>query len=81
MKTDRGAALLLMVAAIVGLLVANSPVGPALIDFKFTYFGFEELGLKLTVEHWVSDLVLAVFFLVAGLELKYELRQIGRAHV
>ena len=74
MKTDRGAALLLMAAAIVGLLVANSPVGPALIDFKFTYFGFEELGLKLTVEHWVSDLVLAVFFLVAGLELKYELR-------
>jgi NhaA family Na+:H+ antiporter len=26
------------------------------------------------VEHWVSDLLLAVFFLVAGLELKYELR-------
>jgi Na+:H+ antiporter, NhaA family len=74
MRSDRSAALLLMGAAVMGLVLANSPVGQTLLDFKFSYFGFESLGLKLTVEHWVSDLLLATFFLVAGLELKYELR-------
>ncbi len=73
MKSDRSAALLLLGAAILGLVLANSPVGSALLDFKFTYIGFESLNLKLTVEHWAADLLLATFFLVAGLELKYEL--------
>jgi len=73
MKSDRSAALLLMAAAVLGIVVANSPFGPAFLDFKFTYVGFESIGLSLTVEHWASDLLLATFFLVAGLELKYEL--------
>jgi len=74
MKSDRSAALALMAAAIAGLVLANSPVGGSLLDFKHMYIGIESWGLKLSLEHWVSDLLLAVFFLVAGLELKYELR-------
>ncbi len=74
MRSDRSAALALMAAAIAGLVLANSPLGSALLDFKHLYIGVESWGLKLSVEHWVSDLLLAVFFLVAGLELKYELR-------
>lgn len=62
-----------MGAAVLGLVLANSPVGAALLDFKYSYVGFESIGLKLSVEHWVSDLLLATFFLVAGLELKYEI--------
>ena len=73
MKSDRSAALLLLGAAILGLVIANSPLGPWLLDFKYTYVGFEALNLTLTIEHWVADLLLATFFLVAGLELKYEL--------
>ena len=73
MKSDRSAALLLMGAAVLGLVLANSPIGSALLDFKHSYVGFESIGLKLSVEHWVSDLLLATFFLVAGLELKYEI--------
>lgn len=74
MKSDRSAALALMAAAIAGLVLANSPIGGSLLDFKNLYIGIESWGLKLSLEHWVSDLLLAVFFLVAGLELKYELR-------
>jgi Na+:H+ antiporter, NhaA family len=74
MKSDRSAALALMAAAIAGLVLANSPIGSSLLDLKNLYIGIESLGLKLSLEHWVSDLLLAVFFLVAGLELKYELR-------
>lgn len=74
MKSDRSAALALMAAAIAGLVLANSPFGPSLLEFKHLYLGPESWGIKLSIEHWVSDLFLAVFFLVAGLELKYELR-------
>ncbi len=73
MKSDRSAALLLLGAAILGLVLANSPVGSALLDLKTTYVGFESLNLVLTLEHWAADLLLATFFFVAGLELKYEL--------
>jgi len=73
MKSDKSAALLLLGAAALGLILANSLIGPWLLDLKSTYIALEPLNLKLTVEHWVSDLILATFFLVAGLELKYEL--------
>jgi NhaA family Na+:H+ antiporter len=73
MKSDKSAALLLLGAAALGLILANSFLGPALLELKFTYLAIEPLNLKLTIEHWVSDLILATFFLVAGLELKYEL--------
>ena len=74
MKSERSAALVLMAAAIAGLVLANSPLGEQLLNFKNLYLGIESLGLNLSIEHWVSDLLLATFFLVAGLELKYELR-------
>jgi len=74
MKSERSAALVLLGAAVFGLVLANSPVGESLLNFKHSYVGIEALGLKLSVSHWASDLLLAVFFLVAGLELKYELR-------
>jgi NhaA family Na+:H+ antiporter len=73
MKSDRSAALLLLSAAIMGLVLANSPVGFALLDFKSTYIGFESINLSLSIQKWTSDLLLASFFLVAGLELKHEL--------
>jgi Na+:H+ antiporter, NhaA family len=73
-KSERSAALVLLAAAIFGLVLANSPVGQSLLDFKHSYVGIEAIGLNLSISHWASDLLLAVFFLVAGLELKYELR-------
>jgi NhaA family Na+:H+ antiporter len=73
-KSERTAALVLMAAAFTGLVLANSPLGAGFSDFKNVYLGFEAIGLNLSIEHWVSDLLLATFFLVAGLELKYELR-------
>lgn len=63
-----------MGAAVLGLVLANSLIGPGLLEFKSSYFAIDFLGLKLSVDHWVSDLLLATFFLVAGLELKYEIR-------
>jgi NhaA family Na+:H+ antiporter len=74
MKSERNAAMIMMTAAMIGLVLANSPVGGPLLDTLAIKLNLELIGIQITVAHVVSDLFLAVFFFVAGLELKYELR-------
>ncbi|MFC7738889.1 Na+/H+ antiporter NhaA [Roseomonas sp. GCM10028921] len=58
--------LVLMAAAALALVVANSPLGP-------TYFGALSAYLgPLSVLHWINDALMAVFFLLVGLEIKRE---------
>lgn len=56
-----------------GLLIANSPFGAPLLSTIAFKLNLEWIDINITVGHVVSDLFLAVFFFVAGLELKYEL--------
>ena len=74
MKSERNAALVMMLAAITGLLLANSPFGGPLLNTLEFKINLDFININITVGHVVSDLILAVFFFVAGLELKYELR-------
>ena len=74
MKSERNAAIIMMTAAMIGLVLANSPFGEPLLDAIGLKLNLELLGIQITVGHVVSDLFLAVFFFVAGLELKYELK-------
>lgn len=74
MKSERNAALVMMLAAITGLLLANSPFGEPLLNALEFKLNLDFININITVGHVVSDLFLAVFFFVAGLELKYELR-------
>lgn len=66
---------MLVVAAVVALVLANSPLREAyeaVIDHHIVIdFGF--LTLDESVELWINDLLMAVFFFVAGLEIKREL--------
>lgn len=73
MKSERNAALVMMLAAMVGLLLANSPFGQTLLDAIDFKLDLNFIDINITLGHVVSDLFLAVFFFVAGLELKYEL--------
>lgn len=66
-----GGALLLGAAAI-ALLWANSPWRDAYRDLAATVVGPEALDLHLSLAAWAADGLLAVFFFVAGLELKHE---------
>ncbi len=74
LRTETVGGVLLLVAAITALIWANIP---ALHDSYGSvghfHFGPETLGLHLSVEHWAADGLLAVFFFVAGIELKREL--------
>ncbi|MFL6289088.1 MAG: Na+/H+ antiporter NhaA, partial [Actinomycetes bacterium] len=64
---------LLLGAAIAGIVFANSAWSGAYDDIKNFVVGPEALHLNLTLEQWAADGLLAIFFFVAGLELKREL--------
>jgi NhaA family Na+:H+ antiporter len=66
-------AVLLLVAAGLGLLLANLPTHDALAAFLDFHIAVPGTGLDLSVAHWVSDGLLAVFFLVVAIELRHEL--------
>jgi NhaA family Na+:H+ antiporter len=62
--------ILLLIATVAALVAAN--VGDAYGDLRDATFGFESLHLDLTTGEWAADGLLAIFFFVAGLELKRE---------
>ncbi|MBA3417345.1 MAG: Na+/H+ antiporter NhaA [Geodermatophilaceae bacterium] len=63
---------LLLVATVLALVWANSPWGDAYSWLRDFSFGPGALQLDLTAGQWAADGLLAVFFFVAGLELKRE---------
>jgi Na+/H+ antiporter NhaA len=62
-----------MAAVIIGLIIANSPWGHWLFAVEGFHLSIDFLNLDLSMKKRISDLLLAVFILVAGPELKYEL--------
>ena len=64
---------ILLIAAVIAITWANSPWGDAYFTIGATRVGPEAIGLNLTLATWAADGLLAVFFFVAGLELKHEL--------
>ncbi|MDX3570374.1 Na+/H+ antiporter NhaA [Streptomyces sp. ID05-47C] len=73
LRTETVGGLVLLVAAVVALVWANSPWSGAYEEIRDFQFGIPALGLDLSVGHWTADGLLAMFFLVAGIELKREL--------
>ncbi len=65
--SEKSSALVLMACTVICLLIANSPWGPTYLQFWHRQFA----GMSL--EHWVNDALMAVFFLLIGLELEREL--------
>ncbi|MDI9888889.1 Na+/H+ antiporter NhaA [Streptomyces sp. HNM0645] len=73
LRTETVGGLVLLAAAVVALVWANSPWSGVYERIRDFHFGIPALGLDLSVGHWTADGLLAVFFLVAGIELKREL--------
>jgi len=73
-KRDTYSALALMAAVVLAMLIANSPIGGryhALLVRDLT-IGLPPLALRKDVLHWVNDGLMAMFFLLVGLEIKRE---------
>ncbi|SFS08810.1 Na+:H+ antiporter, NhaA family [Microbacterium sp. cf046] len=75
LRSARFPAILLLIAAIAGLIVANSPIGAAVIEFSSAHIGIPQTVVDLSLAHWVSDGLLAIFFFSVSVELQYELTQ------
>lgn len=65
--SEKSSGILLIICTVVSLLITNSIVGPNYLSLWQTYIG------GLSVEHWINDALMAVFFLLIGLELEREL--------
>nr|WP_307826822.1 Na+/H+ antiporter NhaA [Streptomyces pactum] len=73
LRTETVGGLVLLGAAVLALIWANTPWRDSYEQIRDFHFGISALGLDLSVGHWTADGLLAVFFLVAGIELKREL--------
>ncbi|WP_426570097.1 Na+/H+ antiporter NhaA [Streptomyces canus] len=73
LRTETVGGLVLLAAAVVALVWANTPISGTYEQIRDFHFGIPALGLDLSVEHWTADGLLTIFFLVAGIELKREL--------
>ncbi|WP_028799149.1 Na+/H+ antiporter NhaA [Streptomyces sp. 142MFCol3.1] len=73
LRTETVGGVLLLLATIAALIWANTPLQDSYASVAHFHFGPAALGLDLSVEHWAADGLLAVFFFVAGIELKREL--------
>ncbi len=73
LRTETVGGVLLLVAAVLALLWANSPWRAGYEALRQTTLGPAALHLDLSLGQWAGDGLLAVFFFVAGLELKREL--------
>src|SRR3954453_2273571 len=67
LESEAAGGLILMGAAALALVIANSPLS----DFYFETLHSYVFGLS--VEHWINDGLMAVFFLLVGLEIKREM--------
>jgi Na+:H+ antiporter, NhaA family len=56
-------------------VIANSPFGNGFLDFWHLKVGFEigDIHLNYSVEHWINAGLMAIFFLLIGLEIEREL--------
>ncbi|WP_217127982.1 Na+/H+ antiporter NhaA [Streptomyces sp. AC558_RSS880] len=74
LRTETVGGILLLLAAVAALIWANVPgLHDSYESVSHFHLGPEALGLDLSVAHWAADGLLAVFFFVAGIELKREL--------
>jgi NhaA family Na+:H+ antiporter len=77
---------LLVIAAVVALIWANSPLAESYFALRDFRIGYEPWHLNLSLGAWAADGLLAIFFFLVGLELKREfvagdLRQISKSIV
>nr|WP_245870755.1 Na+/H+ antiporter NhaA [Asanoa hainanensis] len=72
LRTETAGGLLLVGAAVVALVWANSPWSGTYETISDATFGPAALHLDLSAAAWAADGLLAIFFFVAGLELKRE---------
>ena len=76
-KLEAASGLVLLFAAILALIISNGQLSDIYFSFleKYIILGTKEFGLKLSVLHWINDVLMAIFFFFVSLEIKREFLQ------
>ena len=76
-KLEAASGLVLLFAAILALIISNGGLSEIYFSTleKYITLGTKEFGLKLSVLHWINDVLMAIFFFFVSLEIKREFIQ------
>jgi NhaA family Na+:H+ antiporter len=76
-KLEAASGLVLLIAAIIALVISNSNFSELYFSSleQYLFIGINNFGLKLSVHHWINDLLMAIFFFFVTLEIKREFIQ------
>jgi Na+:H+ antiporter, NhaA family len=76
-QLEAASGLVLLIAAIIALIISNSNLNELYFSSlnKYLFIGINDFGLKLSVHHWINDLLMAIFFFFVTLEIKREFIQ------
>ena len=76
-KLESASGLVLLFAAILALIISNGQLSDIYFSSleKYIILGTKEFGLKLSVLHWINDVLMAIFFFFVSLEIKREFLQ------
>jgi len=76
-KLEAASGLVLLISAILALIISNSSLSSFYFETleKYIFIGFNNFGLKLSVLHWINDVLMAIFFFFVTLEIKREFIQ------
>lgn len=75
LESEKAGGIILLICTVISLCIANSQWGNTYIDFWHRYadLSFASVKLNYSIEHWVNDGLMAIFFLLVGLEIEREL--------
>ena len=76
-KLEAASGLVLLFSAIFALIISNSTYADIYFSTleKYLFVGFNNIGLKLSILHWINDALMAIFFFFVTLEIKREFLQ------
>ena len=75
LESEKAGGVILLICTVISLCIANSQWGNTYINFWHQYanLSFASVQLNYSIEHWVNDGLMAIFFLLVGLEIEREL--------
>jgi len=76
-QLEAASGLVLLIAAVIALVISNSNFSELYFSTleQYLFIGINNFGLKLSVHHWINDLLMAIFFFFVTLEIKREFIQ------
>ena len=74
-ESEQSSGIVLILCTVVSLGIANSMLGPSYLELGNAKIGFDAgvIHLKYSLEHWINDGLMVIFFLLIGLEIEREI--------